>query len=163
VPMSSSDPPLAIRLAADHGEIDALFQEAQVALEREARAGAHRAIDRIWMRLAVHIRAEHKVLFPVLVDAWPELAASLRRLREDHDFFMATLAAAVSALKGPDVDWASVKTSVEAVRKRLAPHNALEEERIYPLAGRLEDGPLRRLAGDVARELAALPTRYEAR
>nr|WP_275976233.1 hemerythrin domain-containing protein [Geothrix oryzisoli] len=150
-------------MAADHGEIDALFREARAAMDREARTEAHRAIDRIWMRLAVHIRAEHTALFPVLVEAWPDLAASLRGLREDHDVFMATLASAVNALKGPDVDWASVKASVETVRRRLIPHNALEEERIYPLAGQLEEGPRARLDEAVARELAALPGRYGAR
>ncbi|HJV37372.1 MAG TPA: hemerythrin domain-containing protein [Geothrix sp.] len=155
-----SPDPIAGHLAADHAEIDALFGEARMAMDRSLQPEAHRALDRIWMRLAVHIRAEHKALFPAVAEARPDLAEALRTLREDHDFFMATLATAVNALKGPGLDWAAARTAAEAVQRRLAAHNALEEERIYPVADQLPEVQRRHLAGEVLRELAALPTRY---
>jgi len=151
---------LAARLAADHGEIDRLFREVRVAVERGQQTEAHRALDRVWMRLAVHIRAEHKVLFPAAAEARPGLEPVLRILREDHDFFMATLAEAVNALKSSAVDWLAVRSALGAVQERLVFHNALEEDRIYPLADQFPQEQRRRLGGDVARELAALPTRY---
>lgn len=156
-----SPDPIAGHLAADHAEIDALFREARAALDRGLRAEAHRALDRVWMRLAVHIRAEHRALFPAVAEVRPDLAEALGALREDHDFFMATLATMVNALKGAGPDWAAVRSSAEAVQKRLAAHNALEEERIYPVTDELPDTLRRRLAGDISRELADLPTRYD--
>ena len=156
-----SPDPVAGRLAADHAEIDALFREAQAALDRSLQADAHRALDRVWMRLAVHIRAEHRALFPAVAEARPDLAEMIRTLREDHDFFMATLATAVNALKASQPDWPLVRSAAEAVQRRLATHNALEEAHVYPAAGRLPEVQGRRLAGDVSRELADLPTRYD--
>jgi len=153
--------PLAAKLAADHREIDHLFREARAAVEQGLQAEAHRALDRIWMRLAVHIRAEHKVLFPAVAEVRPDLEAALQAMREDHDFFMATLAAAVNVLNGPAVNWTAVRFATGSVQQRLASHNALEEERIYPLAEQFPEERRRRLAGDVARELAALPERYD--
>ena len=157
-----SPDPLASLLAGDHRDIDSRFEAAQTAVEGRLQGQALQALDWIWMRLAVHIRAEHKVLFPALAEAQPDLAAALQALREDHDFFMATLAGTVNALKGPRVDWAAVASAVEAVRSRLDAHNALEEATIYPLADRLPDGQRRKLAAEAARELADLPSRYPA-
>ncbi|GLH67979.1 hemerythrin domain-containing protein [Geothrix edaphica] len=153
--------PSAGRLAADHAEIDLLFREARAAVAARRQAEAHRAVDRLWMRLAVHIRAEHTVLFPALAETRPELKATLQTLREDHDVFMATLATAVNTLKGPEVDWAAAQAALVAVSSRLGPHNALEEESVYPLADQFPDAQRRRLVGDLSRELAALPRRYE--
>ncbi|WP_243384555.1 hemerythrin domain-containing protein [Geothrix alkalitolerans] len=155
-----SPDPIAGHLAADHAEIDALFGEARMAMDRGLQPEAHRALDRVWMRLAVHIHAEHRALFPAVAEARPDLAEALQTLREDHDFFMASLAAAVKALKGAELDWAAIRSGVEAVQRRLAAHNNLEEERIYPVADQLPEAQRRHLAGEVSRELAALPTRY---
>ncbi|WP_257306426.1 hemerythrin domain-containing protein [Geothrix campi] len=152
---------LAAKLAADHREIDHLYREARAAVEQRLQAEAHRALDRIWMRLAVHIRAEHKALFPAVAAARPDLGATLQALREDHDFFMATLAGTVKALEGAEVEWATVRSALEAVHRRLASHNTLEEERIYPLVDQFPDEQRRQLVGDVSRELALLPARYE--
>lgn len=156
-----SPDPIAGHLAKDHAEIDALCREARAALDRGLQAEAHRALDRIWMRLAVHIRAEHKALFPAVAGARPDLADTLQTLREDHDFFMATLATLVNAMKGTEPDWTAARSSFEAVQRRLATHNALEEERVYPVADGLAEAQRRQLAGDISRELATLPTRYD--
>lgn len=155
--------PIAGRLAADHAEIDALFREARAALDRGLQTEAHHALDRVWMRLAVHIRAEHKALFPAVAQARPDLAEALRSLREDHDVFMATLATTVNALKTSGPDWAALRSAVAGLQRRLAAHNALEEARIYPVAEGFPEVQHRRLAGEVSRELADLPTRYDER
>lgn len=152
--------PLAGLLAEDHREIDSRLEEARKAVADRLQGEALRALDWIWMRLAVHIRAEHKVLFPALAEARPDLRTALQTLREDHDFFMATLAMTVSTLKGARVDWASVASAVEAVHRRLESHNALEEARIYPQVHHLPDGQRKTLAAEATRELADLPSRY---
>lgn len=158
----ASPGPLGGPLVEDHAEVDRLFREAWAALEREHQAEAHRALDRVWMRLAVHIRAEHKVLFPAVAKAAPHLEATLRTLREDHDVFMTRLGAALRALATPPIDWTGIRASLAAVRRRLTLHNALEEGQVYPLADRLPDGRRGPLAQDLARELADLPERYGA-
>jgi iron-sulfur cluster repair protein YtfE (RIC family) len=151
---------LTAELTTDHREIDGLFLEARTALEDGRPEEAHRALDRIWMRLAVHIRAEHKVVFPALAKDRPDLQATLQALHEDHDFFMATLAAAVQGLRGPSPDPASARAAMEAVQQRLAAHNALEEDQVYPEADRLPGAEGARITRDAARELAFLPRRH---
>lgn len=151
---------LTFRLAADHREIDRLFRAAMAALDRSLRSEAHALLDRIWMRLAVHVRAEHKAVFPVLAEVRPGLDIHLQTLREDHDYFMASLAGAVKAMRDPSPDFAATREEVEAVRLRLIAHNSLEEELIYPAADQLPHERLVQVIGDVSRELAFLPKRY---
>ena len=152
--------PLTARLAADHRDIDGLIRAAAEALAAGSPEEAHAALDWLWIRLAVHIRAEHKVLFPALSEAHPDLGASLGLLRKDHDFFMAALAGAVKALAGAAQDRKAAESALEAVRQRLAPHNALEEDGVYPAADSLPAALRSRLMAEVARELTALPARY---
>jgi hemerythrin superfamily protein len=49
---------------------------------------------------------------------------------------------------------------LEAIKDRLAKHNALEEERIYPLQRRLSASESEQLARSVAKELSNLPPRF---
>lgn len=122
-------------------------------------AAAHRALDLAWARLAVHIRAEHKVLFPALAEV-PELSEGLALLRKDHDAFMTALAGAVQGLAAPAPDVAFAAAALAQMTPRLAAHNALEEADLYPKADVL---PMRaRLLQEVQRELAALPPRFRA-
>lgn len=161
--MASSDPsPFATRLAADHGAIDDLFREADAALGHARIAEARTALDRVWMRLAVHIRAEHKAVFPALAAAAPGLRDVLAELREDHDGFMAALAGAVKALDGPAPQAAAVRAEMAVMQHRLASHNALEEAQVYPRADGLPDPERSDLLEAVGRELAFLPERYGA-
>lgn len=161
--MASSAPsPLTARLAADHEAIDGLFREAEAALDHARVAEARTALDRVWMRLAVHIRAEHKAVFPALAAHTPGLLDVLAELRGDHDAFMAALAGAVKALGSPAPQAAVVRAEMALVKRRLAAHNALEEARIYPLADRLPEPGRADLLEAVRRELAFLPGRYGA-
>lgn len=161
--MASSDPsPLTTRLAADHGAIDDLFREADAALDHARVAEARTALDRVWMRLAVHIRAEHKAVFPALAAAAPELPGVLAELREEHDGFMAALASAVKALGSPAPQVAAVRAEMALMQRRLAVHNALEEAQVYPRADGLPDPQRADLLEAVGRELAFLPERYGA-
>lgn len=142
-------------MGGDHREIDALFEEAFEALARADAEAAHLAIDRAWMRLAVHIRAEHKVLFPALPEQ-AGLAELILELRADHDVFMETLARLLMALRKPGVDFASITTSLSQVDVLLQAHNDREETRIYPCT---EDFPC--LLPRLSAELAFLPDRYK--
>lgn len=146
----------AERMGGDHREIDALFEGAFGALTRSDAAAAQAAMDRAWMRLAVHIRAEHKVLFPAVLAGHPELTDLVQGLREDHDAFMETLARLLGELRTPGADFAAITAAFSRVDKRLQSHNELEETQVYPLAG--EDPAL---APRLAAELAFLPERYK--
>ncbi|HEU4951510.1 MAG TPA: hemerythrin domain-containing protein [Holophagaceae bacterium] len=143
------------RLAADHRALDGLLAEGLSALEAGNIDQAHRSLDRLWMRLAVHIRAEHKALFPAVLAARPDLADLLSRLRADHDLFMEGLARLLPRLKAPAPDLAALRSELGLLEARLAEHNAREEADVYPAAAR-EDA----LDLAVARELAFLPERY---
>lgn len=142
-------------LARDHRDIDTLFSETFSALARSDAAAAHFAMDRAWMRLAVHIRAEHKALFPAVLADHPELAGLIQTLRADHDFFMETLARLLGQLREPDVDLAAIAAAFTRVDERLQAHNRLEESEVYPLAG---GDPA--LDERLSAELAFLPERY---
>jgi hemerythrin superfamily protein len=146
----------AARLGGDHREIDGLFETVFGALARSDAAAAHEAMDRAWMRLAVHIRAEHKVLFPALLPGHPGLADLIQELRADHDVFMETLARLLGDLRKPGADCAAIAASFGGVDKRLQTHNEREETQVYPLAE--EDAGL---ATHLAAELAFLPDRYK--
>ena len=142
-------------LARDHRDIDTLFSETVGALARADAAASHFAMDRAWMRLAVHIRAEHKALFPTVLAEHPELASLIQTLRADHDFFMETLARLLGQLRAPDADLAALAVAFAEVDERLQVHNQLEEAEVYPLAG---GDPA--LAARLSAELAFLPERY---
>ncbi|HYJ45359.1 MAG TPA: hemerythrin domain-containing protein [Pyrinomonadaceae bacterium] len=173
---------MADPLVKDHAELDHLFRDLLVELDRGGARRVLPKLDMVWARLAVHIRAEHLHLFPALLkaaDRTPERAtvpppaaeevrACVERLREDHDFFMRELAGCVNALRDvaakdspPDEQLRSVKRRVVAVCERLAEHNRLEEERAYPWRQvLLEHGEQEELLAMLKREIENLPPRF---
>lgn len=112
-------------LASDHADVDALFSELSRAFDRGGAREVLEKFDYIWARLAVHIRAEHLHLFPILLAASTggraaeaggapspeEVRAAIEHLREDHDFFMRELAATVATARElasgdvPELKW----------------------------------------------------------
>ncbi|MBS1766440.1 MAG: hemerythrin domain-containing protein [Acidobacteria bacterium] len=148
--------PAETRLASDHRAIDALLANAFAALESERAEEAHEALDRAWMRLAVHIRAEHKALFPVLLAERPELESAIAELKVEHDVFMAGMARLLPRLKSPAPDFHSIHAELRALDARLQDHNRREEAHIYPNAEESAD-----LDARIAAELAFLPERYK--
>ena len=170
-------------LVRDHAEVDALFGELSPAFARGGAREVFEKLDRLWARLAVHIRAEHLHLFPGLLAAsagrrgedggdapsHEEVRAVVGRLREDHDFFMRELAAAVNDSRElasqPGADdrerLLQVERRVRAVAGRLAEHNRAEEEQVYrwPEA-LLSGGGLEQLRAGMRREIENLPPRF---
>ena len=170
-------------LTDDHAEVDALFGALWREFERGGAREVFERLDYIWARLAVHIRAEHLHLFPALLAASDggqsesagdaptpeEVRAAVERLREDHDFFMRQLAAAVNDARelaaqdsAPDGErLAQIKARASAVAERLAGHNQLEERQVYlwPEA-LLEGGQLDALREGMRREVENLPPRF---
>ncbi|HLM55117.1 MAG TPA: hemerythrin domain-containing protein [Pyrinomonadaceae bacterium] len=172
-------------LAGDHAEVDALFRD----LSREFDGGGARVIfeklDYLWARLAVHIRAEHLHLFPALltvagavgegnegVPAPEEVRGAVERLREDHDFFMRELAAAVNAARELASHEATtareplrrIKDRVMAVAERLAEHNIVEERKVYLWPELLlGEAALAHLGREMKREIENLPPRFSER
>jgi hypothetical protein len=139
-------------LVLDHAEVDALFGDLSAAFARGGAREVFEKLDYLWARLAVHIRAEHLHLFPDLLAAAEgrgvgtgdtptreQVCAAVERLREDHDFFMRELAAAVNASRelasragSPDREQLlKIRGRVRAVAERLVEHNRVEKEQVY--------------------------------
>lgn len=168
---------MADLLVQDHAELGDLFGELLRSFEGGDAAAVLPKLDLVWARLAVHIRAEHLHLFPALLDAAAhsarpapgEVRAAVERLREDHDFFMRELAAAVNDLRAsvtrpgdaPSEVLDAARRKVSAVAERLEEHNRLEEGRVYLWQGALLDAGVReRLSALLRREIENLPPRF---
>lgn len=165
-------------LVRDHAEVGDLFGELWPAFENGGAQAVFEKLDYLWARLAVHIRAEHLHLFPALLAAsagrggaptQEEMREVIERLREDHDFFMRELAAAVndsrelaSQAGGPERERLTrVESRARAVAARLDEHNRVEEEHVYrwpePL---LPEAQLELLRAAMRREIENLPPRF---
>jgi hemerythrin superfamily protein len=167
-------------LANDHAELDRLLDELCLALQKGEVREIHQRLDRFWARLAVHIRAEHLVLFPAILRAvqgdlrgTPSLTDAekmIEELRSDHDFFMHELSRAIklvrellktSANEPRRKELETVEAIVGAVVERLTAHNQLEEEGIYIWVGQVLNEPEQsELAARVQAELARMPPRF---
>jgi hypothetical protein len=70
------------QLTADHLSLDKLLQQLHLALANNDLEESRTKLDLFWARLAVHIRAEHLHLFPMVLNSLrSEMPASLLR---DH-------------------------------------------------------------------------------
>src|SRR5215831_2930040 len=141
------------QLIADHLALDELLQQLQLALVGNELDDTRTKLDLFWARLAVHIRAEHLHLFPLVLaslGSQPPTSATapsvseaegvIATLQSDHDFFMSELAAAVKIIRTLTAasDPAGVKAAlqeiahkVKLVVQRLLTHNQMEENQIY--------------------------------
>ena len=168
-------------LAHDHSELDDALAGLLSALSDGDAARSLEGLDCFWARLAVHIRAENFHLFPALLCAierrdestspagepkTDEVQTLIARLRENHDFFMTELAAAVKQLRGlckcaQPGGIGEVREKIEAVSRRLEVHNALEGSQAYGWASVLLD-PREQVAshGKIRWELKNLPARF---
>lgn len=172
-------------LEHDHSELDELLAEFFRLLAAGDVAQSFEKLDLFWARLAMHIRAEHLHLFPTLLRAldslgqtseetgrapsWQAAQNTVARLREDHDFFMSELAAAIIQLRqlreSTNQDRSSlaqnVREKVVAVQERLKAHNELEESDVYPLAKvLLTPAECSALNEKMQRELTNVPARF---
>jgi hemerythrin superfamily protein len=167
-------------LEADHRELDLLLAGVVTELFRESpdTVAIYRHLDHFWARLAVHIRAEHLVVFPAVLESVQAesgkaeaVSRTLKDLRHDHDFFMKELARAIKAMRlvpefGNERETIEiVKRLVEGVAARLLDHNRIEEESIYPLASQISDDPGRKkfIAIRTKAELENMPARFKDR
>lgn len=150
-------------LSRDHSEIDRLFAEARAAIGNNEDALA--LVDLLWARLAVHIRAEHLHVFPALTELAErsedsETVKTIANLRADHDFFMKEFASIVKKLRlDPLSD--VIKDPLDQIARRLASHNIVEENQIYPLIDeRLADDVRDELIRRAQAELDKVPSRF---
>lgn len=150
------------------------MSDVQEALSVGDIAKIYRSLDLFWARLAVHIRAEHLVVFPAVLDSIESdpdknefISATLRDLRHDHDFFIRELARAVKAMRlvpefGNEPETIEIVTRlVEGVAARLSTHNRIEEEMIYPLAGAGSVNRETTVASKTRAELQNMPARFK--
>jgi hypothetical protein len=173
-------------LVEDHAEVDALFHDLWREFDGGGARGVFEKLDYLWARLAVHIRAEHLHLFPALLAASEgrrheegddapakgEVHLAIERLREDHDFFMRELAAAVNAARElsaqegpPDRErLLQIRGRASAVAERLVEHNRVEEEQVYLWPDALiAPAELDTIRTGVRREIENLPPRFSER
>jgi len=171
-------------LAHDHSELDSGLVRVFSAIVDGEVEQSFNHLDFFWARLAMHIRAENVHLFPTLLRAAerPErgadvpvlevLQAAIARLRDDHDFFMNEITAAVKELRElrrgqrqhAAAVFAEVRERLTEVSRRLETHNAIEETEVYLWAGVFLDGPEQNvLVQNIQRELDNFPPRYRNR
>jgi hypothetical protein len=147
-------------LEKDHDNLGEMLENLSNAFENANVEEIYTKLDFFWARLAMHIRAEHLHLFPAISCAseMPEYPAEndfslnpktvrdiLKQLRDDHDFFMHELAAAIKMLREireeNNTDSAEklsrAREKVAAVSVRLEAHNELEESEVYLWAEKL--------------------------
>jgi iron-sulfur cluster repair protein YtfE (RIC family) len=157
-------------LESDHRDLDNLLLELTRTLDVDVAKAFH-LLDLFWARLAVHIRAEHLVVFPAVLEITKgrdEIVAILKGLRHDHDFFMKELARAIKAMRlmahfGNETETITiVRSLIEGVGSRLAEHNRTEEELIYPLvsAKHAGDAQARSIAARTMKEIQNMPARF---
>lgn len=146
-------------LSDDHGAVDEVLKQLLTALQDRDVQTSHARLDLLWARLAVHIRAEHLHLFPVIAERVSGAAPVIANLRADHEFFMRELAEAVSVLR--EATLASVLDTVREIEKRLTSHNEIEEKEVYHWVGSvLTDSEQTALAARINAELEKRPPRF---
>ena len=161
-------------LESDHAELDGLLHDTKAAIERADVDRTFEHLDFFWARLAMHIRAEHRWLFPAvrtvaersLADL-TQIPGILETLRHDHDFFMFELARAIKAMRlvfpfGNEKETlVVVRELLEAVSARLEGHNCLEEEWVYTVATPefLDPTEIEQLLCSIRKELNNYPQR----
>lgn len=162
------------RLLDDHDAVGEVLKELLTALDNNDVQTSYAKLDLLWARLAVHIRAEHLHLFPTVtsrltgtvVGGLPGLSeaeALITDLRADHDFFMRGLARLIALLREPGMDLAAIADAVRGIEKRLATHNASEENGIYRWATMvLSDTEQTQLLARINAELENRPPRFSA-
>ena len=156
-------------LTRDHAQLDQLLDGLTRSLAQNDGTDIPGRLDWFWARLAMHIRAEHLHLFPQILAATENqphqtsLRETIAKLRDDHDFFMKSLARAVKLARasGGHETPVEVRDLILTVRQRLAGHNELEEADVYGLAKTYLSGEQQQLLLEaMKRELENTPPRF---
>ncbi len=163
-------------LAQDHRELDFLLTELRAALDGGDAPSIFSKLDFFWARLAMHIRAENLHLFPSILKAAPNdlkvspalIREALRRLENDHNFFMRELGAGVkqmtelrgSGWRDARAQLDDLREKIDALSERLERHNELEESDVYLWAEALPPEAAAVLRAKIQKELDNLPPRF---
>jgi len=169
------------RLSDDHHAVGEILTQLLTALDNKDVRASYSSLDLLWARLAVHIRAEHLHLFPIVMSrltdspdgVGPDSSAAqamIETLRADHDFFMRELAGAIAVCRelplnitqaGDEAKFDAVHNTVREVEKRLATHNDIEEDQIYRWASTILTEPDQfELLARINAELENRPPRF---
>jgi len=176
--------PPSRQLTNDHLALDKLLAQLHTTLQSGDVKASHNLLDLFWAKLAVHIRAEHLQLFPVVLDCLSHTANSqalaptlyearstIEVLRADHDFFMTELARVIGILRIVSLGDENQETQDEAlnavrqamtdVANRLVIHNQLEEHKVYAWTTTiLNDQERTELANRIDIEIGNRPPRF---
>ena len=171
------------RLSDDHHAVGEILKQLLTAIDNKDVQTSYSKLDLLWARLAVHIRAEHLHLFPIvtrrLTDSpdgvapdSSEVQAMIETLRADHDFFMRELARAIAVCRelppniqaGDEANFDAVHNTVREVEERLAIHNEIEENQIYRWSSTILTEPEQlELLARMNAELENRPPRFSAK
>jgi len=164
----------------DHQQLASLISTLLKELDELPRTRVFELLDLFWARLAVHIRAENRCLFPALrksfaesvhnsghLPTFDEVDSTIETLRSDHNFFMDQLAKAVLMLRESQSQnlqsnaSADARRIVAAVSQRLREHDRLEEEHVYKWTDAiLTEVELTTLSIALRHELENMPPRF---
>ena len=157
------------RLSDDHQAVGELLTQLLTALKNKDVQLSYSKLDLLWARLAVHIRAEHLHLFPVVTNRLTESGelsnaqSMVEDLRSDHEFFMRELAGALETVREGETDLNAVGDTIREIEKRLEEHNELEENQIYRWTTTILTEPEQKeLATRINAELEKRPPRFSA-
>jgi uncharacterized protein (DUF2249 family) len=133
---------VAEALAWDHDRLDRLEATAFARLESGDVDGAREAWDTMVTGLRRHIRFEEEILFPAFMEATglPLEAGPVAVMLEEHREIEALLEMLSEALGG---DQAAVLALQARLHGVLGPHNAKEEQVLYPMTDQ-NLGPIER-------------------
>lgn len=182
--MFDSKTQINILLADDHSELDELLAEVFASFETRNIERIYKNLDLFWARLAMHIRAEHLHLFPAILNALKsqnqtkeqnipthqKAQKAIEQLKDDHNFFMRELSAAIKQLRdllvADQTDVVNrlrdIRKKVLAVRNRLETHNESEETEVYKWADVLLQSTERALLNEkMEKEIGNLPPRFK--
>jgi len=169
------------RLSDDHHEVGEILKQLLTAIDNKDVQTSYSKLDLLWARLAVHIRAEHLHLFPIVISRLTdsphavvpdssEVQAMIETLRADHDYFMRELAGAIAVCRelpprithaGDEAEFDAVHNSVHEVEERLITHNEIEENQIYRWSSTILTEPEQlELLARLSAELENRPPRF---
>lgn len=171
-------------LADDHSELGGLLAEVFAVFETGNLERIYKSLDKFWARLAMHIRAEHLHLFPAILNAlksqsqtkeqnvppFQKVQKAIEQLKDDHNFFMRELLAAIKQmrvlLEANQTDVVSrlsdISRKILAVRDHLEKHNKSEETEVYKWADALLQATERaRLNEKMEKEIGNQPSRFK--
>ncbi|TFW01805.1 hemerythrin domain-containing protein [Oxalobacteraceae bacterium OM1] len=126
--------PITTFLETDHADCDALFDQAEACVSRNAWEEAATALRSFEVALRRHFAMEEEILFPAFEAATGSTAGPTAVMRSEHAQLRNILDAAGDAVQSRDAD--AFFGAAETLQIMMGQHNMKEEGILYPMADR---------------------------